>query len=449
MTSQLVIQTGERSLVSMSACTSSAEVPAPEALSSGDTFVVIVTTDGSVEPTAADDSWRQVVEQRSGLTVAMFYRYVWTDGQADALRASGLTVNFGDDPQCSNFFSLRITGADPNWLIEAHAVAEGTLADDGHLIVPSLDPAHRHSNVLLFAGAAEYDVHEGQVRMIATGAAPLASTVQPPPVEDRSDALMTALFARPLQSAEPTGETEVAVSGFPMRAAAVVFMLRSRNTPPVLSLPERWVAEIGRAATVTATVTDPDQTAVSVGWSQVSGPVQLALSGGTTRSVTFVPEEPGIYTLEAVAVDVDGGRTVARTDVVVPTGRSAPQWVAASDGWIDDHGAEVTVVALGDSNDSTFARTEGLPAGKPLTLTLPPLYGGAAVSVIIRGAATNPSPPLTRTVTLRQDDGQVIAERSYPLSTQMQTYILETTRAETAHITSRSAMTVTIVDEVA
>ncbi|MGV2479798.1 UNVERIFIED_CONTAM: hypothetical protein IGO34_23540 [Salmonella enterica subsp. enterica serovar Weltevreden] len=101
-----------------------------------------------------------------------------------------------------------------------------------------------------------------------------------------------------------------------------------------------------------------------------------------------------------------------------------------------------------DGSDATFARTVDLPAGKPLTLRLNPIYGGAAVTVTVRGAASNPSPSLRRTLTLRQSDGTLIAERSYALPTTMQSYVF-TTSAETALITNRSAMTLTIVDEVA
>ena len=56
---------------------------------------------------------------------------------------------------------------------------------------------------------------------------------------------------------------------------------------------------------------------------------------------------------------------------------------------------------------------------------------------------------LFRSLTLKQSDGLVIAERSYILPTVMGSYVFETTRNETALITNRSAMTLTIVDEVA
>src|SRR5699024_8889298 len=128
---------------------------------------------------------------------------------------------------------------------------------------------------------------------------------------------------------------------------------------------------------------------------------------------------------------------------------TGPAEVTAREGWVDQDGGGVDAVEHDDGEDATFARTLDLPLGDPLIVRLNRLFVGAAVALTVRGVASDPSPQIRRTLTLTQSDGALIAERSYILPTVMGSYVFTTTRNETALITNRSAMTLTIVDEVA
>ena len=346
--------------------------------------------------------------------------------------------------------AFRVTGADTRRFIEDAKSVTGDLSAEGRLTIPNFDPEHRVDNTLLFISTATFphgvvtpQITAGQSTPIATiTAAPVAS-------DDNSVGVTTAVSIRNLASADPTGVTPVAYSSQPAKGLGVALMLRSENRPPVVNLAAEWAAEVGKEAVVSATISDPDQTPVSYVWSQTSGPEDVAIGNVYARAFTFTPNLPGIYRFMLHATDVDGGRTELETSVIVPTGTTGPAAVTVSDGWVDQDGGSVDPAELDDKSDATFARTEDLPVGKPLTVLLNPIYGGAAVTLTVRGAASNPSPAIRRTLTLRQSDGTVIAERSYVLPTVMGSYVFETTRGETALITNRSAMTLTIMDEVA
>ena len=346
--------------------------------------------------------------------------------------------------------AFRVTGADTRRFVEDAKSVTGDLASEGRLMIPSFDPEHRVDNTLLFISTATFP-HDAVIPQITAGQSTPIATITAAPVasDDNSVGVTTAVSIRNLASSDPTGVTPVAYSSQPAKGLGVALMLRSANQPPVVNLAAEWAAEVGKEAVVSATISDPDQTPVSYVWSQIGGPEAVAIGNVYARAFTFTPTLPGIYRFMLRATDVDGGRAELETSVIVPTGTTGPAAVTAADGWVDQDGGSVDPEELDDKSDSTFARTEDLPIGKPLTVLLNPIYGGAAVTLTVRGAASNPSPAIRRTLTLKQSDGLVIAERSYILPVVMGSYVFETTRNETALITNRSAMTLTIVDEVA
>ena len=347
--------------------------------------------------------------------------------------------------------AFRVTGADDRRFIEDAKSVTGDLAAEGELTVPSFDPEYRRDNTLLFITSATFPVGSSTPQITAGRSTPVASVTATPNGEndDESLGVTTSVSIRTLSSADPTGTTPVAYSSQPATGLGVALMLRSENRPPVINLAPEWAAEVGREAVVSATVTDPDFTPVSYVWSQIDGPEDVSIGNVYARAFNFTPNLPGIYRFTLRATDVDGGRAELQTSVVVPTGTTGPAEVTAQEGWVDQDGGRVDAVELADGEDSTFARTLDLPLGDPLTVRLNPIYGGAAVTLTVRGVASNPSPAIRRTLTLKQSDGALIAERSYILPTVMGSYVFTTTRNETELITNRSAMTLTIVDEVA
>lgn len=345
---------------------------------------------------------------------------------------------------------FRVTGADTRRFIEDAKSVTGDLAAEGELTVPSFDPEYRRDNTILFVASATFPVGSTTPQITAGRSTPVTSIMASPSSENgESMGVTTSVSIRTLGSADPTGVTPVAFSSQPASGLGVALMLRSENRPPVINLAPEWAAEVGREAVVSATVTDPDFTPVSYVWSQLDGPEPVAIGNVYARAFNFTPALPGIYRFVLRATDVDGGRTEIVTSVIVPTGTTGPAEVTASDGWVDQDGGVVEAVGLADGLDTTFARTVDLPIGDPLTVRLNPVYGGAAVTLTVRGVASNPSPEIRRTLTLKQSDGALIAERSYILPTVMGSYVFTTTRNETELITNRSAMTLTIVDEVA
>lgn len=345
---------------------------------------------------------------------------------------------------------FRVTGADTRRFIEDAKSVTGDLAAEGELTVPSFDPEYRRDNTILFVASATFPVGSTTPQITAGRSTPVTSIMASPSSENgESMGVTTSVSIRTLSSADPTGATPVSFSSQPASGLGVALMLRSENRPPVINLAPEWAAEVGREAVVSATVTDPDFTPVSYVWSQLDGPEPVAIGNVYARAFNFTPTLPGIYRFVLRATDVDGGRTEIVTSVIVPTGTTGPAEVTASDGWVDQDGGSVDAVELADGQDATFARTVDLPLGDPLTVRLNPIYGGAAVTLTVRGVASNPSPEIRRTLTLKQSDGALIAERSYILPTVMGSYVFTTTRNETELITNRSAMTLTIVDEVA
>ena len=345
---------------------------------------------------------------------------------------------------------FRVTGADTRRFIEDAKSVTGDLAAEGELTVPSFDPEYRRDNTILFVASATFPVGSTTPQITAGRSTPVTSIMASPSSENgESMGVTTSVSIRTLSSADPTGATPVSFSSQPASGLGVALMLRSENRPPVINLAPEWAAEVGREAVVSATVTDPDFTPVSYVWSQLDGPEPVAIGNVYARAFNFTPTLPGIYRFVLRATDVDGGRTEIVTSVIVPTGTTGPAEVTASGGWVDQDGGSVDAVELADGQDATFARTVDLPIGDPLTVRLNPVYGGAAVTLTVRGVASNPSPEIRRTLTLKQSDGALIAERSYILPTVMGSYVFTTTRNETALITNRSAMTLTIVDEVA
>ena len=345
---------------------------------------------------------------------------------------------------------FRVTGADTRRFIEDAKSVTGDLAAEGELTVPSFDPEYRRDNTILFVASATFPVGSATPQITAGRSTPVTSIMASPSSENgESMGVTTSVSIRTLSSADPTGVTPVSFSSQPASGLGVALMLRSENRPPVINLAPEWAAEVGREAVVSATVTDPDFTPVSYVWSQLDGPEPVAIGNVYARAFNFTPTLPGIYRFVLRATDVDGGRTEIVTSVIVPTGTTGPAEVTASDGWVDQDGGTIEAVELADGLDTTFARTEDLPLGDPLTVRLNPVYGGAAVTLTVRGVASNPSPEIRRTLTLKQSDGALIAERSYILPTVMGSYVFTTTRNETELITNRSAMTLTIVDEVA
>lgn len=343
---------------------------------------------------------------------------------------------------------FRVTGADPVRFIEDAKSVSGSLAAEGELSIPSFDPEYRMDNTLLFIASATFSQDAATPGIVVERSAPVGS-VTTSPTEGDGDGIVTALAIRSLTTADPTGVSRVAYSSQPASGLGVALMLRSANNPPVVNLATEWAAEIGREATVFATVSDPDFTPVSYVWTQVSGPENVTIGNVYSRAFNFTPTEPGVYRFLLRATDVDGGRTDAYADVIVPTGVTGPSEVLQQAGWVGQDGGDVDAAELGDDSDLTFARTLDLPIGDPLTVKLNPIYGGAAVTLTVRGVASNPSPAIRRSLTLKQSDGTLIAERFYTLPTVMGSYVFQTTRNETKLITNRSAMTLTIVDEVA
>lgn len=451
----LLVQSGGESIRTANACGHSISAPVPPALTAGDVLAVLISAREEGEITPADPEsidWHSVSHASNGGTHALFHVHLPTSSSAARVRDLG-SIDFtlaGENHRCVTAIAFRVTGADPVRFVESSIASVGTLAADGHLTIPSLDPEHRRDNAVLFVASLGYGQDVQRPSSVVGRAAPLVTVDFTADGETGMNSMTTTLSSRPLSSSDPTGEHQVSVTAEAPVAFAAAFMLRSENRLPEIHVPVEWAGEVGRPLTVEATITDPDQTPVSYVWSAEGGPEVLDIANIYSRAFTFTPSAPGIYEFTLTATDVDGGRTQAQTRVVVPTGRAAPATIVVSEGWEDQDGnVKPDPVILGDASDATFARTVSLPTGRPLTMGLPPIYGGAAVTLVIRGAQTNPSPSLNRTVILRQDDGTLIAERSYPLSTEMRSFVFTTSRAETASITSRSAMTVTIIDEVA
>lgn len=404
----------------------------------------------SVSPTSGL-GWNSESFNAGDGTVLVATSVVSTQSAAEAAREGTVTIDSGEDGRCANLIILRVTGGDAGRTIEAVRTANVFLKERGTLEVPSFDPEWRMDNTILYVATSSWPQEDITPRATASNSASLRTETLAPQSEEEGgmQGLTTSLSHRLLTSSDPTGVTTISFDTQPPSAWAVGILLRSKNQVPVIVLPETWSAEVGRVATVSASVMDPDRTPVSLAWSQTDGPEKVPLGNVYARAFQFTPPKPGIYTFRLVATDTDGGRAVADTQVVVPTGTASPATVIESEGWIDHYGDTVSSVEIfGDSNDGTFARTGGIPVGNPLTLGLPPIYGGAAVTLTIRGAATNPSPPIRRTLELRQSDGVLIAERSYPLPTTMRSYVFTTTKAETALISNRASLTLTITDEV-
>ena len=467
----VVIQSSSDSLRSAaSESAPAAAVAVPPAIVAGDMVCVAVssTASGSIKLIGRQDG-SDVDEPLPGLAIQSFvgtsgdvhfgYAYVPSRTIADGIKAldelvASIVDGSGDlvDDQHHQLTVavFRVTGADTRRFVEDAKSVTGDLASEGELTIPNFDPEHRQDNTLLFISTATFPHDATTPRITAARSTPVATVTAPPNAgDDDSLGVTTAISIRALASADPTGAIPVAYSSQPVDGLGVALMLRSANRPPVVNLPAEWAAEVGREAVVSATISDPDQTPVSYVWSQIDGPEAVTIGNVYARAFTFTPSLPGIYRFTLRATDVDGGRAELETSVIVPTGTTGPAAVTASDGWVDQDGGTVDPTELDDKSDSTFARTVDLPIGKPLTVLLNPIYGGAAVTLTVRGAASNPSPAIRRTLTLKQSDGTVIAERSYVLPTVMGSYVFETTRNETALITNRSAMTLTIVDEVA
>lgn len=392
--------------------------------------------------------------------VAFGYAYISNKATADDIKSLdsifvAMTEAEGSPDPGTNGIGLttaifRVTGSDTRRFVEDAKAVTGNLPADGELAIPSFDPQYRTDNTVLYIASATFPHDSATPTITAEASSPIGvATAMPAAGNDQGRGITTSLSIRTLSSADPTGVTRIAYSAQPSAGIGVALMLRSENRPPVVTLATEWAAEVGREAVISATVSDPDQTPVSYVWSQIAGPEDVSIGNVYARAFTFTPMEPGIYRFLLRATDVDGGRTDAETSVIVPTGTTGPAEVTMADGWVDQDGGTIEAVELADGDDSTFARTEGLPIGEPLTVRLNPIYGGAAVTLTVRGAASNPSPSLRRTLTLRQSDGALISERFYTLPTVMGSYVFTTTRAETALITNRSAMTLTIVDEVA
>lgn len=398
--------------------------------------------------------------------VTVFYVNVPTKAAADELKAYSQYVIASSLENITAQMTaalFRVTGADFTRFVEDAKVVTGDLSADGELSMPSFDPEYRRDNTLLFVASATFPRGASTPVITAAGSTPLAAITALPPEEtgegeidpeagetgEEALGITTSLSIRSLSSADPTGVTPIAYSSQPASGLGVALMLRSANRPPEIALAAEWAAEVGKEAVVSATVTDPDFTPVSYVWSQIDGPEEVTIGNVYARAFNFIPSLPGIYRFRLRATDVDGGRTELTTSVIVPTGTVGPAEVIAQAGWTDADGGQVSAADLGDSNDATFARTVDLPVGDPLTVRLNPIYGGAPVTLTVRGVASNPSPAIRRSLTLKQSDGTLIAERFYTLPTVMGSYVFKTTRNETALITNRSAMTLTIVDEVA
>lgn len=454
----LLLQTGGDSIHSASGRSGTLDIPTPMSLTAGDHLLVIVSARGEgpieVVPEVSSLEWSASEHQVDGGTIVLFSAYIPSASVAEEVRNGGIAITSvyqeGSLGRCTNAIVLRATGGDSRRFVEAFQVAKNDLSAEGVLTIPSFDPEYRSDNTIMYVSTSSWKPGSPAPVSAVGGAAPVLTETLAPEVEaDGMDGLSTTLSTRRLTSPDATGTSRVSFTTEPDSAWAVGFMLRSANEPPVINVPESWSAEVGRRATIAATVTDPDRTPVSFTWSQESGPETVEIGNAYSRAFSFTPSVPGEHVFRLTAVDVDGGRTEAQTRVLVPTGVTGPTTIVESDGWVDHSGETLSSVGVfSDSNDATFSRTGSLPIGKPLTLGLPPIYGGAAITVTVRGAATNPSPQITRTVVLSQADGTVIAERTYPLSSVMRSYVFTTTRAETALISNRASMRLTITDEV-
>ena len=431
----------------------------PTAVTTGDHLLVIVSARGEgpvgVSVPGAALNWESSEHQLEGGLVTLFSTHIPSRFDMADLHNAVVEVEstYGDSDlgRCTNAIVLRVTGADSRRLVESFQEARDDLATHGVLTFPSFDPEYRHDNTIMYVTTSSWRPDDQTPRSSVAGAAPVLTETLPPEEAESGgmDGLSTTISSRRLTSADATGPSLASFLNPPRSAWAIGFMLRSQNNLPLISVPETIAAEVGVRATVAASVMDPDGTPVSFAWSHESGPEPVDIENAYARAFQFTPTKPGVHVFRLVAVDVDGGRTEMLTSVVVPTGSAGPSTVVLADGWVDQTGDPLeSPEILGDFLDSTFARTGSLPIGKPLVLGLPPVYGGDAVTLTIRGAATNPSPQIRRTVELRQEDGTLIAERVYNLSATMRSYVFTTTRAETALISNRASMRLTITDEV-
>lgn len=450
----ILLQSGGDSIRSASSRSGHISLEVPSAVTAGDTVIAVLTARGAGPVRISGTGpWVDAgATSADGGIIAISHAYASTANVARELRGSLVeaSVDLGDETaRCANFIILRATGADDIRLIEDAKVGVSELEDQGMILIPSFDPEYRHDNVIMNVVTTSWLQESSPPVSSVTGSAPIRTeSLSPDPEGDGAPGFSTTISHRMLSQNGPTGVSVVSFSSSPDMAFASGFMLRSKNRPPEINLPETWAAEVGRPISVSATVTDEDQTPVSFAWTFVSGPVPVAIENVYSRAVRFTPTAAGDYVFELRATDTDGASVSAQTTVRVPSGSVGPVSIISSEDWVSERGEEVSVAALSDGQDSTYARTVDLPAGQPLTVALPPVYGGAAVTVTVRGATMNPSPSITRRVVLHQADGTIIAERSFVLTYTMQSYIFTTSKSETALIADRAALRVTITDEV-
>ncbi len=96
-------------------------------------------------------------------------------------------------------------------------------------------------------------------------------------------------------------------------------LVKNVNRPPVVSLPSFIEVQMGTAVTVTGMASDADGDAITVEWTQLSGP-QVALAGTSTAIVSFTaPDVPvnGVVQLQLVARDAVSTSAPAVIDVIV------------------------------------------------------------------------------------------------------------------------------------
>ncbi|QJD30191.1 PKD domain-containing protein [Methylococcus geothermalis] len=88
--------------------------------------------------------------------------------------------------------------------------------------------------------------------------------------------------------------------------AAVTVAVGAVNQPPVAHAGAPQTAVVGNLVTLDGTASsDPDQgpSPLAYQWTQVSGPVAVALAGDTTAKASFTPSQEGIYGFELTVSD--------------------------------------------------------------------------------------------------------------------------------------------------
>ncbi len=209
--------------------------------------------------------------------------------------------------------------------------------------------------------------------------------------------LSSATAASPtFTSPSVTGNTvlrfQLTVSDASLSASAQVqvTVLNSINDPPVVNAGPAQTVNVGVNVTLSATASDPDGTALTFQWVQLSGPA-VVLAGATTLNASFTaPTSPTSLTFQVRASDGQATSTAQLTVTVIANPGGRPSANAGPDATVAA-GALVTLDGTGSSD----------PVSAPLTYAWTQLSGPAVTlssATAARPTFTAPSPFMPATL---------------------------------------------------